>query len=228
MQHRPQSKPEGNTHVDFCHTYPHSASSPLITFTANFRYINDPKLQSLPSQLSETNLSFFPWAPPPCTKVRRVMQGRKSRQTMGHTLCVFFFSKFIILFDLSNVWRVASYILSCSIVAFCGKVNPKPVALSWLELFLEIKVSEMNFEIKEEERKNRTRVKTLLGAFVKNRKIFSPAWQNTKGILLWEEQLTIDSSSSGLTPHARIHRLENRVQAGSQNSVRTFGSDNFV
>ena len=129
-------------------------------------------------------LSLFSWAPPPCTKVRKVTQGRKSRQTLGHAFYVFLFSKFIILFDLSNVWRVASYILSCSIVAFCGKVNPKPVALSWLELFLEIKVCEMNFENEEEERKNRTRVKTLLGAFVKNRKLFSPSWWNTKGIHL--------------------------------------------
>lgn len=64
--------------------------------------------------------------------------------------------------------RFALYIVSCFIVAFCRKVNLKSATLSWLELFLEMKVCEMNFENEDEERKDRTTVKTLLGAFVKN------------------------------------------------------------
>ena len=120
--------------------------------------------------------------------------------------------------------RVALYILSCFIVALGGKVKLKSVTLSWLELFLEMKVCEMNSENEDEERKDRTRVKTLLGAFVKNRQIFSPAWWNTKEILLWAEQLTIGPSSSGLTPH----ELEKRVQAESQHSPRTSGSESLV
>lgn len=63
---------------------------------------------------------------------------------------------------------VALNILHCFIVAFCGKVNPKPVTSLWLQLFLEVEVLEVNFENEEEERKNRVAGKSV-GAFVKIR-----------------------------------------------------------
>lgn len=118
---------------------------------------------------------------------------------------------------------VALYILSCFVVScFLWVGKSKASYFTMTRTISGSKVWELNFE---NEDKEQACISSC--ASVKTRSFF-PAQSDTKGIFLWAGQLTIGSSFSGLTPHARIHGLVKGVQDGFQHSVSLSDSSTFV